>query len=470
MRKIKTAKNYAYQLLFQIVGMVLPFVTVPYTTKILGASNLGVYSYTAAIINYFCMAADLGVNLYGIRTIAYSRDNKEKLSKVFMEIFLIRVILNMVGAIIAGGYVFIWGGEYKIVFLIQMIAFLAQMFDLAWFYQGIEEFKNIAIRNIVLKIIYVVCIFMFIKGDKYVAKYTFIITFLMFVSSIVYWIGIKKYIKINFNIRKLQIINHVKHSIYLFIPQIAIILYTSLDKVMLGSMLDKKYVSFYEMSLKFTMIGMIFITTFGTVMMPKISNMAANNNEDAIKEKTKESLEMLTGIAIPMIFGLIAVSNGIVKLMLTEEFNPVGTLIKILSITIIFWTWNNVTGSQLLIPMKKERMITVSVIIGAVINIILNFMLIPKIQAAGCVIATLITEFIVTGIQIYFCRKYFKIGIDSIWKTTVASIVMFLGIIYINNIFIQLIGGMVIYLLCMIVFKDKYIIKILKVAKGSIIK
>ena len=468
--KINTVKNYAYQLIFQIVGIILPFITVPYTTKILGADNLGICAYTAAIINYFCMAADLGTNVYGIRTVAYNRDNKEKLNRVFSEIVTIRVMLNCLGIILALIYILCFTEKYRIIFFLQLITFLSQMLDLAWFYQGIEEFKNIAIRNIALKCIYVITIFIFIKNNGDLPKYVFIITFLMFSSSVVYWIGLKKYIKVNFKIKFNTILYHLKNSIKLFVPQIAIILYTSVDKVMLGSMADKKYVSFYDMALKFTMIGMIFITTFGTVMMPKISNMAANNNEEAIKVKTKESLEILTAIAIPMIMGLIAVSNGIVDLMLTKEFTEVGFLIKILSLTIVFWTWNNVTGSQLLIPMKKEKMITVSVIIGAIINIGLNALLINKIYAVGCVTATLITEVIVTGIQIYFCRKYFKIGIGSIWKTIAASIVMFCGIIYIKNIFIQLLVGVIIYIFVMVILRDKYMIKIFKVAKGSIIK
>ena len=454
--------------MFQIVGIVLPFLTVPYTTKILGADNLGVCAYTAAIINYFCMAADLGTNVYGIRTIAYNRDDKEKLNKVFTEIVTIRVMLNVLGAIMALVYILIFTEKYRIIFLLQMICFLSQIFDLAWFYQGIEEFKNIAIRNIVLKCIYVISIFLFIKSNSDLPKYVFIITFLMFGSSIVYWIGLKKYVKLDFKMKKGTILKHLKNSMHLFVPQIAIILYTSLDKVMLGSLVDKKYVSFYDMSLKFTMIGMIFITTFGTVMMPKISNLAANNNGDAIKEKTKESLEILTAIAIPMIFGLIAVSNGIVDLMLTEEFNEVGMLIKILSITIIFWTWNNVTGSQLLIPMKKEKLITISVVIGAVLNIILNIILIPRIQAAGCVVATLVTEAIVTGVQIYFCRNYFKIGLGSIWKTIVASIIMFAAIIFISNIFIQLLIGVIIYFFIMILLKDKYIFYGINKLRGSL--
>lgn len=461
--KKSITKNYLYNLTYQILVIILPIITAPYLARTLGPKGTGTYSYTISIVTYFILFGSLGVAMYGQREIAFHQENKEKKTNIFLGIFLLRCI-TMIISMIAFYFIFARTGEYSTYYKILLLEMFANIIDISWFYQGIEEFKKTATRNIIVKLLSVVCIFIFIKNPNDVAKYLGIYVGTTLLGNLALWINIKKYIgKIKFE--NLNLKKHLKSTIALFIPQIAIQVYTVLDKTMIGAILnDMTEVGHYEQSQKIIKILLTIITSLGTVMMPRIAKCYAEGKTEEIKGYMYKTFRFVFMLAFPLVLGIISVSKDFVPIFFGDGYEPVVQLINITSLIILFIGFSNVTGSQYLLATKKQKEFTISVICGAAVNAILNYILISKCKALGACIGTVVAEFTVTCVQIYFIKDYFSIVkiLKSSLKYFACSVCMFIASIIIGNIIdsktisicVQVVIGAVVYFGILCVTKD----------------
>ena len=249
MAKKTIIKNYIYNLIYQILVLILPLITTPYISRVLGAENIGIYSYTISIVTYFILFGSLGVALYGRRQIAYEQEKGKKYSKTFWEIFLLRIITMLISTIIFY-CIFVNGEKYQLYYKILLLELLANCFDISWFFQGLEEFKKTVTRNVIIKLISVICIFTFIKTHEDLPMYFVIYVLSTLIGNISLWFYLPKFLK-KVRLKQLNLVKHIKPTIGLFIPQIAIQVYTVLDKTMIGFIIsDKSEVGFYEQSQK----------------------------------------------------------------------------------------------------------------------------------------------------------------------------------------------------------------------------
>jgi O-antigen/teichoic acid export membrane protein len=266
----------------------------------------------------------------------------------------------------------------------------------------------------------------------------------------------------------------------LFIPQVAIQIYTVLDKTMIGSLLDDmSQVGYYEQVQKIVKVSLTVVTSMGVAMLPRIANCFATNDKKKIKEYINKAFRFSLCVSIPMAFGMMAVASKFVPSFFGEEFYPAVPLMKIMCLITVFISLSNVIGVQYLLPTKKEKYYTISVIIGAVVNFILNYFLIKCYKSLGATIATVIAEFLVTAIQFYFVRKEFKL-LDVIKMSKnyfIAGLVMFLVVSYLNTteVFIRSVTivletgiGCIIYILMLYLLKDDFFIETYKSVKKMI--
>ena len=322
MSKKSVAKNYIYNLIYQVLILILPLVTAPYISRVLGAENIGIYSFTLSISAYFILFGSLGIALYGQREIAYNQKNKKKYSVTFWEINLLRAITMFV-AIIIFYFIFVKGNQYQIYYKVLMLEIIGNCIDISWFFQGLEEFKKTVVRNIIVKLISIASIFIFIKTSNDLYRY-----FLIYVLSIVIgngslWLYLPKYLeKVNFN--EIHLIKHLKPTINLFVPQIAIQVYTLLDRTMVGAIIPgKDEVGYYDQGQKIIKLLLTIITSLGTVMLPRIANTFVNGKKDKITNYMKKSFNMVFLLAFPMIFGIIAVSKAFVPIFFGPGYDKV---------------------------------------------------------------------------------------------------------------------------------------------------
>lgn len=479
MSKRSVIKNYAYNMVYQILIMIIPLVTAPYLSRVLGPEKTGIYSYTVSIVTYFILFGSLGISIYGQREIAYVRDDKRKRSKLFWEIILLRSITVVLSALVFF-FTFVINGEYQFYFAILMLDLIATIFDISWFFQGLEDFKVTVTCNGIVRLLSAVAIFMFVKTADDLWIYILIYSLSVLIGNISLWACVPKLInKTKVKIRDMK--RHLKPVIALFIPQIASQIYVVLDKVMLGAMVaDKAELGFYEQGEKIIKLMITVITAVSTVLFPRIASYYAKNNKEKIQSYMLKSFRFVYLLALPMIFGVLVIADLFVPLFYGDGFERTAVVMQVISPIILIIGFGSITGGQYLIPTKRQGQLTASYLAGATINVALNSILISKIGAVGAAIATVFAELFVSGTQLFFIRKEFKIKeiLCSAWKYLLAAVVMY-GVCLLTkqvvntgvlSIIAIIMAGVVSYAAVLLLLKEELIQEVFRIIKKKLKK
>lgn len=404
-------KNFIYNSAYQILIMIIPLVTTPYISRVLGAEGIGTYSYAYSIASYFVMFIMLGLSNYGNREIAKAKDDKKQLSITFWNIYAMQFVLGIIMNIIYMIYCFTISKDICISFSVGIYV-LSGILDINWFFFGMEKFKLTVIRNTIIKIITTVCIFLFIKSRTDVLFYCLIMTSGILLSQIVLWPYLFKevyIVKPTWN----EVRRHIRPNSFLFLTVIAVSLFKVMDKIMLGLITTKNQVGFYESSEKIIQIPTALITSLGTVMLPRMSNLVnkRNNEEHSLIYKS-----ILFAMFLPssMCFGIMGVSKEFVPIFYGKGYDTCITLYLILLPSCLFLAFANVIRTQYLLPHGMDKTYVISAFLGVGVNIIINILLIPKYGAIGAAIGTFFAEMVVCIYQVYKVspflniRKYIK--------------------------------------------------------------
>lgn len=460
-------KNFLYNLSYQILVLILPLITVPYVSKVLGAKGVGDYAFTFANTQYFILFGMVGVTLYGNRQIAYVRDNKEKLKDTFYTIYLVQLITMTIASVMFLIFAFSFTENmYRFLYLAQGINILASLIDISWLFMGLEQFKKTVLRNTLVKAISLASIFIFVKDINDLVKYTIILALSNFLGNLTFWFYVPRAVGFT-NIKLRKLLLHLRASIALFIPQIAIQVYVLLSRTLLGVFTDTVEVGYYDNSQKLVKIALTVATAIGTVMMPKISNTVASGDMKKVKYYISNSFFFMSAISIPLTFGLLGIAKELSPWFFGKEFVGIETLVMVSSIIIVVISWSNVLGTQLLVPLNKLKQFTASVTLGAIVNLLLNLILLKKMGSLGACITTVIAEITVTTTQFYFLRKFLDIPklIKSIIIFFPAALTMFIAVriigiamgVKILTTFVQVsMGGMLYLIMLFILYKVIY--------------
>jgi len=472
MKNNSITSNYIYNLIYQLIITIIPLLITPHLTRTLGATNLGIYSYTYGIITIFYILSSLGINTYGQREIAYVQDNKEKYSKLFFELICIRLFTTII-SILMLIILILLDTKYQLYYLIFTIYIIANFFDITWLYQGIENFKTIIHRNIIIKILYLISIFFLIRNKHNLSTYIFLFSIMTLLTNLSLWINLKKIITIP---KKLDIKKHIKPVLTFFIPQIASLIYSILDKIMLGFIgTDIKAVSFYEQASYIVKTVLIVITLTNTIMISKMSHAFQHNNKEKIITYLNNTINFIWIIGIPITFGICATIKNFVPWFYGTEYSSVINLVYIMSPIIIIIGFNNLIGIQFLVSTKNQNKYILATIIGAIINFILNLILIKPFSAIGVTIASVIAELVILLIELYYFKKIIaNVNIlKNSFKYLIFGIIMFIPSYLSGNIFgstiygtlFQVLTGMCTYFILLIISKDKFLFNYLNKLK-----
>ncbi len=479
--KANLVQNYVFYILFQVVQVLTPIILVPYTTRVLGATALSVNAFTGSVLQWFIIFGVLGVTMYGNKEIARVSDNREKLSKTFLEIFVLKVINMALMGVVYLLFVYFANIEYKNIYYLQFFVLLASLFDITWFYLGIENFKTASIRNIALKIINVLLIFLLVKSENDLPLFVIINGGTAFIGQIVLFFQLPKYIDRYPISLKSAYKNHMKANLILFVPQIAISVYSILDQTMTGILAPNiEELAYYQQAIRFDKMFLYFITSIGMVMLPRIANEHAKGGHQKIKEYLSITLNIALYFSIPMMFGLIGISQTFVDWFLAAEFKPVGLLIAIISPIVILISLSNAFGVQFLVPTNRLKPYSFSVSMGAVTNFILNFLLIPTYGAIGSAISVVCAEAVVTIIQFIVIRKHltFNLKFLSIIEYFIAGIAMLTVVLFIGNVrganvitnLFQALAGSIVYFGILFIVKEPFHYEMFAKLKGLVWK
>lgn len=421
---MKILKNYAYNLSYQLLVIILPIITTPYVTRVFSSSDLGTYGYFNSIVTYFILLATLGVANYGTKEVSANRKN---IQLTFWGIYSLQVAAAFISIIL---YLLLcWSvpGMQNPVAYILGLSLLSKGLDISWLFQGLEDFRKITIRNITVKLLGVLSIFLFVKTPNDLYLYVFLLTGFELLGQLSMWLPAKEFIgKPHFDVVHAK--EHLKPVILLFLPQIAISLYVTLDRTMLGALSSTKDVGIYDQALKIINILLTIVTSLGSVMLPRVSSLLSSGDYKAVNKMHEMSFLIYNLIIFPIIAGMLIVNKDFVNFFLGKDFQEARVAIDIMIARMFFIGWTNIMGIQVLIPHNKNREFMLSTTIPAFVSVGLNLLLIPSLGFVGSSITSVLTEALVWVIQYYYTRSYLKEVpiLSSMLKIILSSSLMYI--------------------------------------------
>ena len=459
---MKVIKNYLYNAGYQILNMIIPLITVPYISRVLGAHDVGINEYTNSWVTFFFLMGQMGITLYGNREVAYHRDDLYKRSQTFWGVEALQLLTVSSAFVLYLVAVFLFSTTFKEFFLLQAIWIIATGVDISWYFMGLEEFRITVVRNTLVKIASLILIFTVVKTSNDLSKYILILGASQLVGNLTLW----PYLCGNIvwvSIKKWHPFKHFYPSLLLFIPTITTQVYLVLNRLMLGRMSTQADLGNFGQADKIVKFVLAVVTATGTVMLPHVANKFAKGDIKGVRNSLYSSFNFVSAIAIPMMFGLMAIAKKFGPWFLGREFVLAGSVIFLEAPIILLIAWSNVTGTQYLMPVNRVKEYTTSVTIGALSNVIFNFVLIGKYGANGAAIATVGSEFLVTASQLWMIhstisrRKLFR----ETWKYLFCGMVMFIVVnricsvinMTVANLILEVVVGAIIYLLGLILTK-----------------
>ena len=472
-------KNYLYNLAYQILLIIVPLITIPYLSRVLGVENIGINSFTLSIVAYFILFANIGIGSFGAREIALHQDDRKRYSKIFWDCFSYQFITGVISVLAYIVYVSCFG-SYPAVQWIMLLNIVAAIIDMNWFYRGLEEYKYISIRNIFIKIAGVLATFLFVKGPNDLWLFVLINSLSAVLSSCILWI---KFFKLadGPNFKEIRIFRYWKESLIYFLPQIATSIYTVLDKTMLGVITRSEAENgYYDQTYKIIQIGLIIMTSLNAVMAPRMAYLYGKGNKEEMRERLKTSFHFIYLLALPIVFGLIAVGPDFSIIFFGEGYEKVCSLLPLFAPIILIIAVSNCIGGQLLVPIGQRAKSAIFLWVGAAVNFVLNIITINLWQSHGAAISSIIAELVIAVAYIYLARNYIKTrNVFSIMtKYLLASLAMF-GILFVLNRFWTtvdiatvgakiLIGAASYFFILFVVLRDRYLIGETKKVLGKI--
>jgi len=459
-------------ILLKVMNVVFPLITFPYVSRTLGSDAYGRIAFVGSVISYFSLVASLGIPSYGIRQCAKVRDDTNELSKTVKELLTLNFIFL---AITYTVFIFCILAIPRFredidLLLIYSAGIILQTAGVEWFYQSIEQYDYITLRNFIFKIIFIILLFSLVHSPQDVRVYCIIIVGGSVGSNILNFLRLQKYV--NLRIRyNLDLQKHIRPIFTLFFYYAATTIYTNLDSVMLGFLTTTKDVGFYNASVKVKNILVGIITALGSVALPRISYYLEHKDSENFNKLVKTSFSCVLFISIPFAIYFVMEAEPVLMFLAGEEYAPAISAMRIITPSIIFIGLGSVTAYQLLIPLGKDRMTLIGAVTGAVVDTVVNFILIPKYKAAGAAWGTLIAEIVVSSMQAIYLRKIVSKSIDvsNLMKILIAGTAAGVVVFGFNAVF-QIKGYFLIcaatailyfgtYLLICIGLKEKFVME-----------
>ena len=459
-------KNIAISTLYQILLIILPIVTAPYIARVLGPDQSGVYDYTTSIMTYFAMFAALGTASYGVREIARVRDDAAMRSKLFWEIELMTVMTSSVCIVV--WFIFIaLTPQYKTIYLVLTMGLLSTMFDISWFFAGMEQFKYTVTKNAACKLIGVILMFLFVKKQEDLLLYVIIIISSTMIGDLSMWLYVPRFVeKVDF--RTFTFRKHFHETLIYFVPTVATSVYTVLDRTLIGVITNNKAENgcyHYAMQIVNMMKALTF-SSLNMVLGSRLSFLFAEKKYDEIKEKIADSTNYILFMGIGICFGMLGVAKRFVPVFLGAGYDRVVTMLILMSPIVIIIGISNCLGSQYYTPAGYRKLSARYIITGAVVNLLLNLVLIPKFWGYGAIVASLIAEGAITVLYLKNCNGYLRVStiIKDSWKKLIAGLIMLIVIKVLDGIissdivalFVEVAVGFTAYLAAVTLLRDSF--------------
>lgn len=480
MKPKSITKNSIYFMFYNVLNVVFPLITGIYVARVLLPEYIGEVAYSQNIAAYFVILAFLGIPTYGMREIAKNRNNKDCVRKIHSELLIINTLSTTFFLLFYCALVFLVPSfrSYFYLYLIAGISIVLNYLNNSWLFQGLEEFKFIAVRNCVFKLVLLISLFVFVRKENDYIAYALVSSLSSagaYIANIIY---AKK--RIGFDFHNLELKKHLKPIVFLVVVNLAIEIYTLVDTTMIGLFCDKTHVAFYTYGSRIYKVLLQIINTFTIVVVPRLSFYFKHNNKNEFNALTTKTFKTILLLAFPSIIGIAFVSGFLVTRIYGYPFEKSAAVIRILSLNLIISPIGYLLGSRMLLVSGREKKMIIAVGVGCIINIVLNCLFIPRFKEIGASIASIISEFFVAFIYIMLGKKVFKLEhLSSFFSKLLLSLALMTSFLLMIEfaleeswikIIIQITGAVLIYFLCLMFTKERITIGLLLRAKSLLIK
>lgn len=396
-------KNVVYNFAYQLLILVLPLATAPYLARVIGAEGVGVYSYSNSVATYFVYLIKLGLDNYGNRSIAAVQDSREARSRRFWEIYAMQAACFVVAGSCYIVYALALSGD-PIIALLQGLYVLSALFDVNWFFFGMELFRLTVIRNTIVKTLTAAAVFVFVRDSSDIEEYVAVMCTGFLVSQLVLWPFLGRFVD---PVRPTMegVLNHFKPNLVLFVPVIAISVYNILSRIVLGAMAGNDAVGYFDNAAKIVQVPIALVTAVGTVMLPRTSALVAKGEFDAAERHTDRTLVYVMAFTSVAAFGIPVVARPFTELFYGPGFEQTAECMVVLCATVPLLGFGNVVRTQYLIPMARDKVFLWSAVCGAVSNVAMNLLLIPRFGCLGAAFGSVAAEAAVLLYQLVLVRK-----------------------------------------------------------------
>lgn len=439
-RSIKT--NFSLSLTNTVIGLLYPVITFPYISRVLHPDGVGLIQFLQSVVSYFALFAALGIPLYAVKEIAkYKNDEKER-NKTTAEILILFCVQTLIiySVLLISGFVVNQFHENLVLFLILSFHLFLVAIGCDWFYQGVEEFKYITIRSLLVKFLSLIALFVFVKSENDIYVYAILIVIAEAGNYVINFIHLRKFVSFrSINFRELDIKRHIKPAFEIFLLNVIVSIYINLDSVMLGFMKGNESLGYYTAATKITKAFTGFTSALGFVVFPRIAGYFKEGNMESFRDLINTSLSFTMFVLIPVSVGLFACAPPLISVFCGSDYSSSILTLRILSPIIVFISVSGILGTNALYAMDRQRVVMISTASGAILNMILNFSLIPSLSQDGAAIASLVAELSVAITMLYFGNKYIKLAfVDKcLLQVILSTIVMATVIVVMNKYFLM---------------------------------
>ncbi len=478
MNKKKLAQNAILNLIKTISSLIFPLITFPYISRILGVENLGAYNFSTSIISYFTLIAGLGISTYAIREGARYREDKKKLSEFSSEVFTINVIATVLAYVLMFVCIFLFDElrKYISVILVLSVSIMFTTLGCEWIYNIYEDFKYITIRSIMFQVVSLILLFIFVRNANDLMAYSIITVIASSGANVVNIIARKKYLKIGLVFNK-KLKKHLIPILVLFANSIATTIYINSDMTILGIISGDYYTGLYSVSTKVYTVIKTLLGAIIVVSIPHLVSLIGKNNLKEYRNTSSSILNVLLSFCVPTMIGIFCISKYIILILSGEEYVSATMSLQILSFALLFSIISWYYTSCVLIPFRKEKIVLAATTCSAIVNVVLNLILVPKFNINASAFTTLLAELISAIICYIYGRKYtqYRPPLNILISILVGSVGISIACYIVSQIFnsviiiicLSIILSVIIYTLILIIFKNQTFLTFIKLIKQS---
>ena len=395
-------KNFAYKSVLTLSTYLINFITFPYVARVLGVERIGLVNFVDNTVNYFLLFATMGVGLLGVREIAAVKEDKKRRDQVYSSMLALNLLFTLVSL---GIYLLCISTipklcQYDELFYIGTAKILFTVFLVEWFFTGVENFRYITLRSILIKVLYIISVFLFVRDTSDYRLYFILTVGVVVLNALINQLYIRKFVRVRWN--NIQLFKYLKQNVTLGIYTLMTSMYLTFNVMYLGLVSNNTEVGYYTTAFKLYSVILGFFTAFTNVMLPRMSSLLANGEKDRFQELVNRSFSVMATCCIPLILCSMIMAPQIVYILSGPGYEGAILPMRIIMPAAFAVGVAQVLAIQVLMPMKKDKVLLIASIIGAVVSLLINLLVVPSVKSVGSAVVLLCSEMGVTGMYVWY--------------------------------------------------------------------